>query len=58
MRTLPEVDYQVLTALAKRESPVPVLELAAELGVDQSKVTAACLAFAGEGLCEVSERSD
>lgn len=55
MRALPEIDYQVLTALQKKSAPVPVLELAAELQIDQSKVTAACLAFAEAKQAEVRE---
>jgi phenylalanyl-tRNA synthetase alpha chain len=56
MRSLPEVDYQVLSALAAREAPLPLLELAAELGIDQSRVTAACFAFAEAGLVALEER--
>ena len=55
MRTLPEVDHRVLTALSGKAAAVAVPELAAELGIDQSKVTAACLAFASEGLVAVTE---
>jgi len=54
---LPEIDYQVLTALADRKDPVDVLDLSRELGQDQSKVTAACLAHAEQGQIELEELS-
>ncbi|MCE7875074.1 phenylalanine--tRNA ligase subunit alpha [bacterium CPR1] len=55
MHSLPEVDYQVLTGLAARSKPVSVLDLAAELSLDQSQVTATCLKRSEEGLVEVTE---
>jgi phenylalanyl-tRNA synthetase alpha chain len=55
MRALPENDYQVLTALAGREEPVSVDELAAELGLDQAKVAAVCLTRAADGEVQVQE---
>lgn len=55
MQSLPEVDYHVLTGLAARSKPVSVLDLAAELGLDQSQVTATCLKRSEEGLIEVTE---
>jgi phenylalanyl-tRNA synthetase alpha chain len=55
---LPEIDYQVLTALGERAEGVGILELAAELQVDQSKVTAACLALRDQGQVEVEETAE
>jgi phenylalanyl-tRNA synthetase alpha chain len=43
MQTLPEIDVLVLSALAARQEPVDLLELAQELGQDQAKVTAVCI---------------
>jgi phenylalanyl-tRNA synthetase alpha chain len=56
MRSLPEVDVKVLTALAARSEPIAIQELALELGIDQSKVTAACQALAETGQLEIVER--
>lgn len=44
MTSLPALDYQVLTALAARHEPVAIPDLATELKLDQSQVTAVCLA--------------
>ena len=56
MITVPEIDYLVLTALAQRSEPVVVLELAAQMGQDQAKVTAACLTRAEQGHVQLQER--
>ncbi len=56
MITLPEMDYLVLTALAGKSEPVAVLELAAEMGQDQAKVTAACLTQKDQGHVDVQEQ--
>jgi phenylalanyl-tRNA synthetase alpha chain len=58
MRSLPEVDAKVLSALAARSEPVALSELAAELGIDQSKVTLASQSLAAAGLLEVEERGE
>jgi phenylalanyl-tRNA synthetase alpha chain len=57
MKTLSEVDYLVLSALAGRGDPISVLDLAGKLNIDQSKVTAACLALAAQGWVEITEHS-
>lgn len=44
MKRVSEVDYHVLTSLAKQSNPVEVDQLADELKLDQAQVTAACLA--------------
>ncbi len=56
MNTVSEIDYLVLTALAGKDEPVAVLELAAELGQDQAKVTAACLTQKDQGHVDVQEQ--
>lgn len=43
MNVVTEVDYKVLTALANRSAPVPIRELADEIAVDQSQISAVCL---------------
>ena len=52
---VPEIDHQVLTALAQRPDPVPVLQLAEELAQDQAKVTAVCLTRAEQGQIDLTE---
>ena len=52
---VPEVDHQVLMALADETQPVEVQALALRLGQDQSKVTASCLALGQQGHVEVQE---
>ena len=56
MKTIPETDYLVLTALSHKEAPQLVLELAAELGQDQAKVTASCLTLRDSGEVRVDEQ--
>jgi phenylalanyl-tRNA synthetase alpha chain len=55
MKTLLEIDYLVLTALARRDGPAGIRDVADEIGQDQSKVTAACLGFAEQGLVRIDE---
>ncbi len=55
MQSVPEVDYKVLTALAGKKETVSVQDLAAELGLDQSQVTAVCLSRSEE--IEVTEET-
>lgn len=43
MHSVPQVDHKVLTGLAGKTEPVSVLDLSAELELDQSQVTAVCL---------------
>ncbi len=56
MRSFPDVDVKVLTALAARSEPCALSELAAGLGIDQSKVTLACQTLGAAGLLELEER--
>ncbi len=58
MISLPEMDVMVLGALATREEPVSIAELAEELGVDQSRVSAACFMRAEAGQVRVEERPE
>ncbi len=55
MHTLPEIDYFVLSALAEKVEPVPIPELARELGEDQAKISAACLTRAEQGEIKIDE---
>ncbi len=55
---LPELDVMVLGALATRDGPVSIRELADELGVDQSKVSATCFVRSGAGQVTVEERTE
>ena len=48
MTQVAEIDYHVLTALTGHQQPVTVRDLAAELGLDQAKVSAVCLTRAGQ----------
>ena len=56
MITLPEIEHLVLSALSGKSEPVAVLDLAAEMGQDQAKVTAACLAHKDQGHVDVEEQ--
>ncbi len=55
MKSLPETDYKVLTALAEKDTPINIMALAQELELDQSKVTPCCMALAAEGLATLEE---
>jgi phenylalanyl-tRNA synthetase alpha chain len=50
-----ELDYSILTALYKTKGALPMHELADLIGVDQAKVSAACLWFADEGFIDLAE---
>jgi phenylalanyl-tRNA synthetase alpha chain len=56
MQQIPEIDYLVLTELARQQEPVDVLALAGQLQQDQSKVTAACLGRVEQGQIALEER--
>jgi phenylalanyl-tRNA synthetase alpha chain len=58
MKTLPEIDCKVLTALRAKSAPVAIQKLADELGIDQSKVTATCMALSDQSLLRIEERVD
>jgi len=58
MIALPEMDVMVLGALAAKDAPVSIGELAEELGVDQSEVAAACFVRAEAGQVNVEERTE
>ena len=50
-----ELDHRILMTLHQLGEGIPIADLAKRIGVDQAKVSAACLWFAGEGLLEVME---
>ncbi|MCA9667329.1 MAG: phenylalanine--tRNA ligase subunit alpha [Myxococcales bacterium] len=54
---VPENEYKVLDALFKRGEPLLLRDLAAEIGVDQSQVSAICLARAEIDHISIDERS-
>lgn len=56
MTQVAEIDFHVLNALAGREQPVTVRDLAAELGLDQAKVSAVCMTRAGHEI-ELTEET-
>lgn len=56
MQFLPEIDYQILSALNHKQEPIAILQLAAEIGLDQSKVTASCLALSNQGQIHLTEK--
>jgi phenylalanyl-tRNA synthetase alpha chain len=56
MKSIPEIDYRVLAALAQRDAPTELNDLAQALGLDQSQVAAVCHARAGAGEIEIEQR--
>ena len=50
-----ELDFSILTTLSKSEERLSIDDLAKRIGVDQAKVSAACLWFAGESILELTE---
>ena len=52
---LPQLQYDVLVRLREARAPLPVPELAAALGADQSPVAAACTELAQQGLVRIDE---
>jgi phenylalanyl-tRNA synthetase alpha chain len=56
MKTLPEIDYQVLSTLAQKKEALPILQLAQELDTDQAKVSAACISLADQGMLQLEEQ--
>ncbi|MBW2736762.1 MAG: phenylalanine--tRNA ligase subunit alpha [Deltaproteobacteria bacterium] len=57
MKQLPEIDYQVLKALAEKTEPIALDQLAAELEIDQAKVAAVCLSrVEASGEIDVAEQ--
>jgi len=57
MTSLPDIQYQVLAALARAEAPVEHGALAASMGMDQAKVSAACHALSEQGLLSVDSQT-
>lgn len=53
MSVLPEIDYQVLTALQGKAQPISIDELSAEIGRDQSQVSAVCVTYGEQGLLAI-----
>ena len=49
-----ELDYSILTTLSEIKEEVSIDDLAHHIGVDQAKVSAACLWFANEGVVELT----
>jgi len=52
---LPQIQYDVLVGLGQRPAPINITELAANLGRDQSPVTAACTELREAGLLQIDE---
>ena len=50
-----ELDYSILTTLHQLGQKIAIHELADRVGVDQAKVSAACLWFVKEGLMDLTE---
>lgn len=51
-----ELDYSVLTTLHRLGEKISIDELANRIGVDQAKVSAACLWFVNQGWMELTEQ--
>lgn len=50
-----ELDFSILTTLSKIKEELSINDVADRIGVDQAKVSAACLWFADEGLIDLTE---
>ena len=57
MNHVPEVTFRVLQALSEKAGSIESGALAAELGLDQSPVAAACVALAEEGRIDLHEQA-
>lgn len=57
MKTIPEIDYRLLTFLISKTEPVSVPDLAAELDLDQSRIAAICSGRAATGEIKIDEQT-
>ena len=50
-----DLDYLILTTLDQLQQKVTIDDVSTRIGVDQAKVSAACLWFADEGIIDLNE---